>query len=64
MPFTQESEQLSDLRDAISLSAGGKNGKRWAISTTVECLLDAREKLIDEGLGLPLNTTDHCPPRN
>jgi hypothetical protein len=64
MPFTQESEQLSDLRDAISLSAGGKNGKRWAISTTVECLLDAREKLIDEALGLPLNTTDHCPPRN
>jgi hypothetical protein len=63
MPFTQESERLSDLREAISISKDGKKGKRWAISLTVECLVDAREKLMDQALGLSTNNVgDHCPP--
>jgi len=62
MPFTQESEILNDQREAISASKDGKKGKRWAISLTVECLLDAREKLMDKALGLPsTNVGNHCP---
>jgi hypothetical protein len=61
MPFTQESEILTNLREAISASANGKKGKRWAISTTVECLLDHREKLMDQALGLTGAVSNHCP---
>jgi hypothetical protein len=66
MPFTQESEKDIDLREAISASNNGQKGKRYAISMTVECLLDAREAFMKKGLGLsdppgsppPVN---HCP---
>jgi hypothetical protein len=67
MPFTQESELQGDLRDAISASANGKKGDRYAISLTTECLLDAREDLIRQVLGLPARpVADHCaaPPKN
>jgi hypothetical protein len=65
MPFTQESEK--DLLDAVSESSNGKKGKRYAISLTTECLLDAREDLIRQELGLPKRpAVDHCPapPKN
>jgi hypothetical protein len=66
MPFTQQSEKDTDLREAISASDNGKKGNRYAISTTVECLLDAREAFMKTALGLsdppgsppPAN---HCP---
>jgi hypothetical protein len=57
MPFTQESEKTSDLQPAI---VGG--GKRYAISLTVECLLDFREVFMKKALGItPASSTDHCP---
>jgi hypothetical protein len=57
MPFTQESEQTKDLQPAI---VGG--GKRYAISTTVECLLDFREAFMKKALGLPMGApVNHCP---
>ena len=57
MPFTQESEKTSDLQSAI---VGG--GKRYAISLTVECLLDFREVFMKKALGItPASSTDHCP---
>jgi hypothetical protein len=66
MPFTQESERDTDLREAISTSNNGQKGKRYAISTTVECLVDFRETFMKKALGLtdppgspaPVN---HCP---
>jgi hypothetical protein len=62
MPFTQESERDTDLREAISASDSGHKGKRYAISMTVECLLDGREEFMKKALGLtnppPVN---HCP---
>jgi hypothetical protein len=62
MPFTQESEKDVDLREAISVSNNGQKGKRYAISTTVECLLDAREALMKKVLGLPdPSPVNHCP---
>jgi hypothetical protein len=62
MTFTQESEQSGSLQDAISNSDDGKKHKRYAISTTVECLLDFREKLMKKALGLTHQPTgDHCP---
>lgn len=67
MPFTQEFEMLKDLREAISSSANGKKGDRWAISLTTECLLDEREDLVRQVLGLPARpAVDHCtkPPKN
>jgi len=57
MPFTQESEKTSDLQPAI---VGG--GKRYAISLTVECLLDFREVFMKKALGItPASSADHCP---
>jgi hypothetical protein len=53
MPFTQESEKQTDLREAISTSNNGKKGDRYAISVTVECLLDAREIFMRQAIGLP-----------
>jgi hypothetical protein len=53
MPFTQESEKQTDLREAISVSNNGKKGDRYAISITVECLLDAREIFMKQAIGLP-----------
>ncbi len=44
MPFTQESERTADLQPAI---VGA--GKRYAISATVECLLDFREAFMKRG---------------
>jgi hypothetical protein len=63
MPFTQESEKQADLREAISVSSNGKKGNRYAISTTVECLLDAREMFMKQAIGLPPArgpVVDHC----
>jgi hypothetical protein len=57
MPFTQESEKTSDLQPAI---VGG--GKRYAISLTVECLLDFREVFMKKALGItPASSANHCP---
>jgi hypothetical protein len=57
MPFTQESEKVSDLQPAI---VGG--GKRYAISLTVECLLDFREAFMKKALGImPAASANHCP---
>jgi hypothetical protein len=57
MPFTQESEKTSDLQSAI---VGG--GKRYAISLTVECLLDFREVFMKKALGItPPSSANHCP---
>jgi hypothetical protein len=57
MRFTQASEKASDLQPAI---VGG--GKRYAISLTVECLLDFREVFMKKALGLtPASSADHCP---
>jgi hypothetical protein len=57
MPFTQESEKDSDLQPAI---VGG--GKRYAISLTVECLLDFREVFMKKAIGIaPATSTNHCP---
>ena len=60
MAFTQESERDADLREAISESDNGKKGQRYAISLTVECLLDHRERFMNIALGLTDHTTDHC----
>jgi hypothetical protein len=57
MPFTQQSEKTSDLQPAI---VGG--GKRYAISLTVECLLDFREVFMKKALGIaPPSSANHCP---
>ena len=57
MPFTQQSEKTSDLQPAI---VGG--GKRYAISLTVECLLDFREVFMKKALGItPATSANHCP---
>jgi hypothetical protein len=62
MPFTQESEKDVDLREAVSVSNNGKKGKRYAISMTVECLLDAREAFMKKALGLPdPSPVNNCP---
>jgi hypothetical protein len=59
MPFTQASEKSSDLQPAI---VGG--GKRYAISLTVECLLDFREVFMKKALGItPASSANHCPPQ-
>jgi hypothetical protein len=58
MPFTQQSEKTADLQPAI---VGG--GKRYAISLTVECLLDFREAFMKKGLGITpaASSANHCP---
>jgi hypothetical protein len=57
MPFTQQSEKTSDLQPAI---VGG--GKRYAISLTVDCLLDFREVFMKKALGItPATSANHCP---
>ena len=56
MQFTQESEKTADLQPAI---VGG--GKRYAISLTVECLLDFREVFMKKALGLTPTSANHCP---
>jgi hypothetical protein len=56
MRFTQESEKTADLQPAV---VGG--GKRYAISSTVECLLDFREAFMKKALGLTLASANHCP---
>ena len=57
MHFTQQSERTADLQPAI---VGG--GKRYAISLTVECLLDFREAFMKKGLGItPATSANHCP---
>ena len=57
MHFTQESEKTLDLQPAIVGS-----GKRYAISLTVECLLDFREAFMKKALGImPPTSTNHCP---
>jgi hypothetical protein len=57
MAFTQESEKTTDLQPA---TVGG--GKRYAISLTVECLLDFREAFMKKALGItPATSANHCP---
>jgi hypothetical protein len=57
MPFTQESERTADLQPAV---VGG--GKRYAISSTTECLIDFREVFMKKALGLsPPTSVNHCP---
>jgi hypothetical protein len=56
MPFTQESEKIADLQPAIVGS-----GKRYAISLTVECLLDFREVFMKKALGLTPTSANNCP---
>jgi hypothetical protein len=56
MPFTQQSERTADLQPAIT-----GTGKRYAISTTVECLLDFREVFMKKALGLSATSSNHCP---
>jgi hypothetical protein len=59
MQFTQESERTADLQPAI---VGDK--KRYAISSTVECLLDYREVFMKTALGLtPATSANHCPTK-
>ena len=50
MQFTQESEMLVDQKQA----AGDPNGKRWGISSAVECFLDNRELIMRTALQLPI----------
>ncbi|HEX7921796.1 MAG TPA: hypothetical protein VF583_12645 [Bradyrhizobium sp.] len=54
MQFTQVSEAI------LVPSADGKSW-RYAISSTVECMLDYREKVMEQALKLPVNTASHCP---
>lgn len=54
MQFTQVSEVI------LAPSVDGK-GWRYTISSTVECMLDYREKVMEQALKLPINSTNHCP---
>jgi hypothetical protein len=56
MQFTQVSEMI--LTPSIA-----DKGKRWryAISTTVECMLDYREAVIEQALGVSQTIASHCP---
>jgi hypothetical protein len=56
MQFTQVSEVI--LTPSIA-----DQGKEWryAISSTVECMLDFREKFMEQSLGLPLTAANNCP---
>jgi hypothetical protein len=56
MHFTQVSEQTKDLQPAII-----GNGQRYAISSTVECLLDFREVVMKQALGFHASSANHCP---
>jgi hypothetical protein len=50
MQFTQESEMLVDQKRA----AGDPNGKRWGISSAVECFLYNRQLIMRTALQLPI----------
>jgi hypothetical protein len=56
MQFTQVSEVIL----TPSIADDGK-GWRYAISSTVECMLDYREKFVEQALGLPVTPANNCP---
>lgn len=56
MQFTQ----ISELILTPSVADNGK-GWRYAISSTVECMLDYREKFMGNALGLSLTISSNCP---
>jgi hypothetical protein len=56
MQFTQISEVI--LTPSV---ADNGQGWRYAISSTVECMLDYREKFMETALGLPLTEGTNCP---
>jgi hypothetical protein len=59
MPFTHVSEREDELRPAIV-----GDGKRYAISSTLECLLDFREAFMNKALGLSSATSaNNCPSK-
>jgi hypothetical protein len=57
MQFTQVSEAV--LTPAIG---DGDGHWRYAISSTVECMLDFREKFMKGSVGLPATSPNNCPP--
>ncbi|SDA97365.1 hypothetical protein [Mesorhizobium qingshengii] len=56
MQFTQ----VSELVLTPSVADDGK-GWRYAISSTVECMLDFRENFMRRAIGLPPTAADNCP---
>lgn len=56
MQFTQ----VSELVLTPSVADDGK-GWRYAISSTVECMLDFRENFMRRAIGLPPTAVDSCP---
>lgn len=56
MQFTQVSEAV------VSPAIGDGDGHwRYAISSTVECMLDFREKFLKGSVGLPATSPNNCP---
>jgi hypothetical protein len=56
MQFTQ----VSEVNLTPSVADSG-HGWRYSISSTVECMLDYREEVMQQALGMKWNVPNHCP---
>jgi hypothetical protein len=56
--------QFTQVSEAILAPAAGDGDGHWkyAISSTVEGMLDFREKFMKVALGLPATSANNCPP--
>jgi hypothetical protein len=56
--------QFTQVSEAVLIPAAGDGDGHWryAISSTVECMLDFREKVMKGALGQPATSANSCPP--
>ena len=56
--------QFTQISEAVLVPAAGDGDGHWryAISSTVECMMDFREKFMKVGLGMPATSASNCPP--
>jgi hypothetical protein len=56
--------QFTQVSEAVLVPAAGDGDGHWryAISSTVECMLDFREKFMKGALGMPATSANNCPP--